>query len=190
MRVIVLILGMIITMTITTQAQEIQWISWEEATRKMESEPRKIYVDVYTQVCGWCKKMDKTTYSNPKIISYINTNYYPIKFDAQMREDIELNGKKFQYTKMGRSGYHELAHTILSGKLSFPSIVVMDTDLRVIQAIPGYRDVKTLDMILNFYADDYHKSMPWKSFVSMYSKKKEAPTRKAIQVQNVGNQHD
>ena len=34
---------------------EIQWISFEDAQKKMASNPKKIFVDVYTYWCGPCK---------------------------------------------------------------------------------------------------------------------------------------
>ena len=36
------------------------WISFEQAVELQKKEPRKILIDVYTDWCGWCKKMDKT----------------------------------------------------------------------------------------------------------------------------------
>ncbi|MEL7425057.1 MAG: DUF255 domain-containing protein, partial [Bacteroidota bacterium] len=42
--------------------EEIQWLSWDEAIARMATEPKKIFVDVYTGWCGWCKRMDATTF--------------------------------------------------------------------------------------------------------------------------------
>ncbi len=63
----------------------VQWITWEEAMELSKTEPRKIVVDVYTDWCGWCKKMDKATFQDEEIVEYINENYYAIKFNAEMR---------------------------------------------------------------------------------------------------------
>ncbi|HLT51685.1 MAG TPA: DUF255 domain-containing protein, partial [Arenibacter sp.] len=51
------------------KAQNITWLSWEEAVKLAETEkdPKKIFVDVYTDWCGWCKKMDKDTFQDPKV---------------------------------------------------------------------------------------------------------------------------
>ena len=68
-------------------------MSWEEAQAKNKSEPKKIIVDVYTQWCGWCKKMDKTTWEEPGISTYVNKNFYAVKFDAETKSDINFNNK-------------------------------------------------------------------------------------------------
>ena len=43
------------------QESKIKWISIEEAEKLNKENPKKIMIDVYTDWCGWCKKMDKDT---------------------------------------------------------------------------------------------------------------------------------
>ena len=49
----------------------VNWMSFEEAVEKSKKEKRKIFIDVYTDWCGWCKVMDKNTFSQPVIAKYI-----------------------------------------------------------------------------------------------------------------------
>ena len=88
---------------------QINWVSWEEAVELNQREPRKIVVDVYTEWCGWCKKMDKATFQNEQVAAYVNENYYAIKFDAEQKEEIRIHDKVYKYVKSGRKGYHELS---------------------------------------------------------------------------------
>ena len=53
----------------------VNWISFEEAQNLAKTNPKKVYVDVYTDWCGWCKRMDATTFSNPVIARYMNKNF-------------------------------------------------------------------------------------------------------------------
>ena len=146
---------------------QIKWISWEEAQVKNQAEPRKIMVDVYTQWCGWCKKMDKATFEQPNIVSYINEHYYAVKFDAETKSDINFKNKAYKYVRNANSGYHELAHELTFGKLSYPTLVFLDEQLNIIQPIPGFKDVTSLEKILKYFGEDYHKSTPWKKFEQM-----------------------
>jgi len=154
--------------SLSAQAQEIKWLTWEEAQARNAKEPRKFIVDVYTQWCGWCKKMDKATWEQPEITKYINANYYPVKFDAETKEDINFNNKVFKYVRSGTSGYNELAVEITFGKLSYPTIVFLDETMNVIQPIPGYKDPASLDKIMKYFAEDYYKTIPWKKYEEMY----------------------
>jgi len=97
---------------------KIKWMTWEEALAAQEKSPRKILVDIYTDWCGWCKKMDKATFQKDKIAKYVNNNYYPVKFDAEYKDVIIYDGKEYKYIANGRKGYHELAVVITQGKLS------------------------------------------------------------------------
>ena len=71
----------ILLATTTLDAQEkIQWMDFEEAVSACTKQPKKIFVDVYTNWCGWCKKMDQTTFADPEVAKYMNENYYAVKF--------------------------------------------------------------------------------------------------------------
>src|SRR5690606_2585124 len=83
----------------------IEWLSWEEVQEKSKFEKRKIFVDIYTDWCGWCKKMDQSTFSDEAVVEYINKHYYAVKFNAEYRNDITWNGKVYQYTRYGNRGY-------------------------------------------------------------------------------------
>ena len=85
-------------------AQEVEWLSWEQAMRKSKQEKRKYFVDVYTPWCGWCKKMDKSTFDQREIASFLNENYYPIKFNAEQKEPIKIDGQEYKFVKYGRNG--------------------------------------------------------------------------------------
>jgi thioredoxin-related protein len=160
---IVLVLSCLSTVT-----GQINWVTWEEAQARNQKEPRKFIIDVYTQWCGWCKKMDKATFGNTDISSYINKHYYAIKFDAETKTDISFKERVFKYVRSGSTGYHELAAEITFGKLSYPTIVFLDETLNVIQPIPGFKDPTSLDKILRYFAEDFYKTTPWKKYEMMY----------------------
>lgn len=155
--------------TITdTQQQEntvqVQWMSWEEALQKSKTEKRKILLDVYTEGCRWCKHMEKTTFRQPEIATYINDNFYPVKFDAERKEELVYLDKTYKFVKQGSVSYHELAAELLRGRLQLPAIVFMDENLRVIQSFVGYKTPQQLEKIATYFAMDHYKHTPWSTF--------------------------
>jgi len=157
---VVLMMFLFVQMSFT----QVNWLTFEEVELLQQDEKKKIFVDVYTDWCGWCKKMDANTFNEEDISKYLNDNFYPIKFDAEQKEDISYNGKVYKYIKMGRRGYNELALEILKGKLGYPSIVFIDEDLEVIQPIEGYKGPSVFKMIMTYFAGDHYKTTPWKSY--------------------------
>ena len=180
------------SITAFSQAK-VNWLSWEEALELNQKEKRKILVDVYTSWCGWCKKMEKTTFSTPLIADYINANFYPVKFDAEQKADIIFNNKNYKYVgSFGRRGHHELAYEIMRGKMSYPTVVFIDENLNVIQPIAGFHTAERFEMIMTYFAENFYKAVPWKKFEVAYSNgtiKAKSVKPKDIQpaVQTVGN---
>lgn len=156
---IVLFVGMI-----SAQAQDVNWLPFEKAVELNKKNPKPILVDLYTDWCGWCKRMDATTYKNKTIVKYINDNFYAVKMDGEGKEDITFKGKKFKFVQQGKSQYHELAAAILRGKMSYPSTAFFDTKAQLIQTVPGYLQEKQFEKILAFFAQGAYKTTPWPDF--------------------------
>ncbi len=121
-----------------TQAQEIKWMSWEQAMEANQKAPKKIFVDVYTDWCGWCKVMDRNTFSDSGVTAYINKNFYPVKLNAEQKKDIIWNNTTFRYRPEYKS--HDLAISLLDGQMSYPSYVILDEKIARLKIIKGYME--------------------------------------------------
>lgn len=142
----------------------INWVNWDQVPKLMKNQKRKIVVDIYTDWCGWCKRMDATTFKDPRIVKYVNKNYYAVKFNAEQKEDINFKSKIFKFVANGRRGVHELAIEITNGQLSYPTFVFMDEELNTIQPLPGYQDADTFEIISNYFGGNHYKTTPYQSF--------------------------
>jgi len=152
--------------TQTEVATDIEWISWEEAVERNEKEPRKIFVDVYTEWCGWCKKMDASTFKDKDVIEMMDGDFYAVKFDAEQKEDIQFQGHTFKFMKGGRRGAHQLASALLDGRLGFPSFVILDETFSRIMLSPGFKQPAELLTELSFAKDEQYKVMSWSQYKS------------------------
>lgn len=152
--------------TFTTQAQEIEWLSWSEAVEKANTDknPKKLFVDVYTDWCGWCKKMDKDTFNNPKVVSYMMEHFYMIKMDAEGKEEIVYKNKTFKYIPQGKRGYHELAAALLQGKMSFPTVIFLNAKQEILSPVPGYQKPDGFLKIAKYFGDDIYKDKKWQEY--------------------------
>jgi thioredoxin-related protein len=117
----------------------IHWLTMEEALVAHQKAPKKIFIDTYTDWCGWCKVMDKKTFTDADVIRYINENFYAVKFDAEQREPITFQGHTYQYVPAGRKGIHTLAYSLLDKRPSYPAFVLLNEDLHRFGLIKGYK---------------------------------------------------
>lgn len=161
--------GILFLITITISAQEVNWLSWDEAVAlsKSEANPKKVFVDVYTDWCGWCKKMDKDTFQNPEVAAYMAENFYMVKMDAEGKEPIEYDGRTFKFVPQGRRGYHELAAALLQGKMSYPTVIFLDEELKMLSPVPGYQKVEPFMQIARYFGDNIYKDKDWKSYTGV-----------------------
>ena len=151
--------------TATTDKGQLEWLSWEEAMQRQEQAPRKILVDVYTDWCGWCKRMDANTFEDPKIAAYLNEHFYVVKLDAEQKETIKWRGNDFVYRPdAGRRGIHTLAYSLLEGRMSYPSIVYLDEVVNRISISPGYKTPEQIMPELTYVVEEGYKSMTLDEF--------------------------
>ncbi len=154
----------------TAQTEHINWISFEKAIELNKENPKKILIDIYTDWCGWCKKMDKDTYEKTKIIEEVNEHYYAVKFNAEQKEPIEFDGHTFKFVPSGRRGVHELAAGLTQNKLTYPTTVFMNEEMKIIQPIAGYMKPDQLHPILTYIGEDHFKNTSWEDYQKIYSK--------------------
>ncbi len=135
----------------SSASDKINWISFGEAVEVAKKVDKKIMIDVYTTWCGPCKMMDKQTFTDPEIIKFVNEHYIPVKFNAEQKDPIEYNGKTYnlnkEYGKPGK-GAHELALSLLSGQLSYPSFVFLHNDFSMDEVIRGFRKPNQMGKVL------------------------------------------
>jgi len=148
----------------------IKWYSFEEAMSKNTQFPKKkIFVDVYTDWCGWCKKMDATTFSNPLIINYMNENFYAVKLNAERKDSIILDGKLFVNTNpTGNRSTHQIAEMLLNNRMSYPSYAFLDEMGRSITVVPGYMDATSFEPILHYFGDNQYLKVAWETFQKQF----------------------
>jgi thioredoxin-related protein len=146
----------------------VKWMTFEEAVQKSKTEKRKIFIDVYTDWCGWCKVMDKNTFNDPAVAKLLNEKFYPVKFNAEQREDIQFDGHTFKFIENGRSGYHQLAAALLNNQLSYPTVVFLDEEFKMLQPLPGYRQAPEFHKFATFWGEGHYKTQKWPEWEPTY----------------------
>jgi thioredoxin-related protein len=145
-------------------AQTLNWLSFAEAVELNKKNPKKILIDIYTDWCGWCKVMDKNTYTNAYIINYINKYYYAVKLNAEQKDTVIFQGHTFVNENKGVRSSHQLAQSLLNGKMSYPTTVFMNEKFEMLSPVAGYLKPEDIEPVLEFFALNKHLSMTYDQF--------------------------
>ena len=151
-------------MSVADPGDEIRWLTWDQAVTLNKENPKKIFVDVYTEWCGWCKRMDATTFKEPEVIDYMNEHFYAVKLDAEMKQKIKFRDQEFKWVSAGRRGVHTLAYSLLEGRMSYPSFVTLTENFDRIAIMPGFKKAEQLLKELRFAAEDKYKETSWEDY--------------------------
>lgn len=85
--------------SLTIKANEIESLNfievenqkqWDEVFRKANANGQLLFVDAYTDWCGYCHKLDKEVYTDASVINYFEENFVNVKFDAESEFGYQL----------------------------------------------------------------------------------------------------
>jgi thioredoxin-related protein len=158
-----LLIVLFVFIAFNSVAQQIKWVSFEEALALQKQNPKKIMMDVYTNWCGPCKMLDKNTFQNPDVAKFVNDNYYAVKFDAEGNEVITYKGNSYKNKgykpemASRRNSVHDLTHALQVN--AYPTIVFFDEKGDMIFPVRGYQQPQQLELYLKMFLKDKHKEM-------------------------------
>ena len=122
----------------------LEWMNMDQLAKIPLSGSKYYLIDIYTEWCGWCKIMDNKTFSDQEVQEYLQENFHLIKFDAERKAPVNFKNKIYNWVEGGKKGHNELALELLEGKMAYPGLVYLDTDLNVIKVSSGYKNPKEL----------------------------------------------
>ncbi len=143
-----LILIFIVLLSISTYAQD---YSFEKVDSLMQIEKRPIIIFLHTDWCRYCKMMEKTTLNTAEVKHILENDFYFIKFNPEVKQDITFNGNTFKYIPSGQNtGMNELASQIgvVEGKISYPTICVLNSKYEIVFQMNSYQSYEEFLVIL------------------------------------------
>ena len=171
---ILLVLSLLAFIGGTTHAQQIEWKTIEQAAKTDSKTNAKLYfVDFYTSWCGWCKKMDRETFTNPVVAKILNTYYIPVKFDAEGSAEFSWHNNKYagSATAPGaKRGTHNFAKAVLGTRMGFPSFGLFNSDQSKLTIIQGYQSADDLIMVLWYFASGDYKRYAFDKYQKIFDK--------------------
>lgn len=145
-------------------SKTLTWLTMTDGLAQSKKTNKKILVDFYTDWCGWCKRMDKTTYEDPRVIETMNRYFLPVKFNAEREDPVTYKGVNYSMKAQGIRSTHEFATFLLSGKMGYPTTSFLGVEHDLLTNIPGYINADEMVLILKFFGQNKHLSMSYDDF--------------------------
>ena len=142
---------------------EVSWLTYDKGLELAKKQKKHLIVDFYTSWCGWCKRMDKDTYTNGEVKKLLTDNYVAVKLNAESNKSLSINGKNVTERQVAQDFR-------VSG---FPTTCFLKPDGERIACLPGYAGPEHFSNILSYIKDKaYEKEMRLEDYIKEKQQKK------------------
>lgn len=155
-----------LALSLQAQQEEIHWLTLSEAEQQNQDHPRPFILDFYTDWCGWCKRMDKTTYADPVVISFVNRHFYPVRINAESSDTLRFRDKVYPPVKNGNKYISSLALEMLGERLAYPTTVFLYDAKKINLVVPGYIDVLKMQGFMVYFSENAWESSNVNDFLA------------------------
>jgi thioredoxin-related protein len=150
---------------LSSQKARVKWMKFEDAVTASQEEPRKIFVDIYADWCGWCKVLDRDTFSDTAVARILNGSYYPVKLDAESQETHTLpDGRKVSSAELAAS----LAASKPGEKYGLPSMIILNEKAAILTRIQGAQKPDFMTPALLFFSENHYLEKSWEAYAKEY----------------------
>lgn len=95
----------------------VDWFPWgEEAFQKAKEEDKPIFLSIGYATCHWCHVMEKESFENEEVASFLNDTFVNIKVDREELPEVDAL-------------YMEFAQSMMAGSAGWPLNVILTPDL-------------------------------------------------------------
>lgn len=150
------------------QTSEIKWMTLQEAESAMKKKPKKMFIDIYTDWCGWCKRLDATTYKDQAVVDYITKNFYAVKLNAETKDPITYLGKEYTYDVSRK--LNMVSAQFMEASSGYPTLTFVDEKFTVLTVNPGYVEAPMFLKTLKYYGDNYYLNMDVNTYLTTVAK--------------------
>jgi thioredoxin-related protein len=124
-------------------ARGITWYEYEKGKKKAARSDKKILMYFRTGWCGYCKKMEKQTFKNTKVVSFIKKNFVPVMIDGE--KDVKTAAEY--------------------GVFSYPAYWFLSPEGAKLRTTKGYIQPDIYLQILKFMESDSYETMKFNEYL-------------------------
>ena len=145
------ILGVFFLLTSFKPASELTWMGFNDGYALAKKKNKIMLIDVYTDWCGWCKRMDRDTYEKAEIIEILNKDYVVIKFNPEIQNAVyKFEGKEYNGPQLAAA----ISNNQING---YPTTIFHSPKNKKTEVLSGYYNPERFKPVLETIAADFSK---------------------------------
>jgi len=149
MRYINIVAGVLLILTgallITNKLRWLtSWLTFDQAQKKGQDQDQKFLLYFYADWCGYCRKLDKQTFTDPSVAEFINANFIPVRINSDRMPKVAAR----------------------YGVQGLPDLRFLSADGKNIARWPGYIEADKLLPLLKYIQTDSYLKMGYKEFLA------------------------
>ncbi len=150
------------TDTSEASKKELVWHKYDEALEIAKQDNRHVFVFFTTAWCGYCKKMEKSTFPDPGVFKLMTEAFTLAKVDGDSRNIVKVADKNGEMIEMS-----ERQLTRALGIRGYPSMMYLKPDgTSLSPPMSGYLSAEQLDLILRYVSTKAYETMTLKDFAA------------------------
>jgi thioredoxin-related protein len=138
----------------TTGDPSIVWREFDVGLDQAKAGGKRVLVDVYTDWCGWCKRMDRDTYAKTEVQKYVAQAFIPVRLNAESSRKVRYKGSEYSLRQLA-SGFR------VNG---YPTTLFFEADGTHIVTAPGYMNASDFLTVLRYIGDGHYKDKDFEQF--------------------------
>jgi thioredoxin-related protein len=138
----------------TTAHGNLPWQSFNNGFADAKKSGKKVMVDVYTDWCGWCKRLDKDVYGNASVAAYLRDHFVLVKLNPETNTTVKYKDTSYAAGVFAQ-GF---------GITGYPTILFFEPGGEPIDRLGGYVPAEKFLPIIKFIGEDFYKKMSWDDF--------------------------
>ncbi len=134
---------------------KLKWLNFNDAVKVSEKSNKKLLVDVYTDWCSWCKKMDSNVYANEKVLEYLNKNFVVVKLNAEGKTTVNFKDTIYSAAEFSQG----------MGVTGYPATLFFTANGNPITLLPGYVEAPMFLNVLRYISESRYEKESFDTFL-------------------------
>lgn len=151
------------------RAQEVRWLTLPEAGELFRENPRPYLFYIGNDDEEWCRQMDKTTYRDEVIVSFVNRYFYPVRLDVWATDTVRFQDKIYPPVLQNNRWVNGLALELTKGNLFSPTTVFLLEHGKTDIVVPGYIDILKMQGFMVYFSENVYESTNIQDFLSDFN---------------------